>query len=197
MTDYQRAVAAILGVPRQVFAGHSTWGPLEEFLGTSLPEDYKKLVDEYAPVQVNSHLYLEHPANTHFPLGQWISEVVEDFRGIEWEPAASCPGFEDDGPTFGSRSGMIPLASTDRGEYVFLAPGIDGDRRRILSCGRSEQDFYEYRMDFTEWLYRYLRGEEMFEPGHSDLYPGPVRLESLPTSGDDPKSEWYGPDRDI
>ncbi|MFB7588881.1 SMI1/KNR4 family protein [Streptomyces sp. NPDC056169] len=197
MVDYHEAVTALLGEPRHVFAGHDAWRPCEEALGAPLPPDYRRLVDEYAPIQLNGHLYLDHPANAHSPLGQWMADVIEDFQDVEWEPEASCPGFEIDGPIFGGGSGMIPLASTDRSQYVFVAPGTEGHRWRILSCGRDEQDFHEHQMDFSEWLYRYLMGEEMFEPGQSDFYPGPVRLESRPTSGDDEKSDWYGPDRGL
>ncbi|TGZ12773.1 hypothetical protein DV517_68570 [Streptomyces sp. S816] len=49
------------------------------------------------------------------------------------------------------------------------------------------QDFYEYRMSFAEWLYRYLAGEDMFGPGSAAFYPGPVVFESMPmAAGDEP-----------
>ncbi|MER6481787.1 hypothetical protein [Streptomyces filamentosus] len=36
-------------------------------------------------------------------------------------------------------------------------------------------------MTFAEWLYRYLTGEEMAGWDSATSYPGPVRLEYLPT----------------
>ncbi|MCC0093230.1 SMI1/KNR4 family protein [Streptomyces flavotricini] len=188
MTDrYVQATMDVLGAARDVFSGHDTWRPLEEAIDAQLPDDYKALIDAYGPVQVNGHLYLEHPANPFYPLRTWISETIEDFRDVDWG--------EEDSPQFGGKAGLIPIASTDRGEYAFLAPGNDGGQSRIFSCGRDEPDLYEHRMTFAEWLYRYLAGEEMFSPGHRDFYPGPVRLESLPTAAGDRSSKWYGQER--
>ncbi|WP_030720007.1 hypothetical protein [Streptomyces sp. NRRL S-237] len=197
INDYHQAVVGLLGEPRHVFANHGAWQPVEESIGTSLPQDYKDLIDAYAPVQVNGHLFLEHPANEFYELRTWIDETVEDFQETDWEAGFSCPGYEKSGPSFGGHGGMIPLACTDRSEYIFLAPGIDSGQWRILSCGRDWNDFYEHHMEFSEWLYRYLTGEDMFEPGQGVFYPGPVRLESLPIAAGDPQSEWFGPDRGI
>ncbi|WP_432128382.1 SMI1/KNR4 family protein [Streptomyces sp. bgisy082] len=184
MSDHRRAVAALLGEPRDVFAGHCAWRGIEEDLGVPLPQDYKQLVDAYAPVRINGHLYLEHPANEFYRLGQWISETLDD---VESEGL----GRND----AGEASGLIPLACTDRGEYVFAAPGNDGERWRVLSRSRDEPEFYEHRMSFSEWLCKYLEGGEMFGPGHAVPPNGPVRMESLPTAAGERISEWYGPER--
>ncbi|MFG2978218.1 SMI1/KNR4 family protein [Streptomyces sp. NPDC048331] len=125
INDYHQAVVGLLGKPMHVFANHVAWQPIEESIGTSLPQDYKDLIDAYAPVQVNGHLRLEHPVNESYELGAWIDETVEDFQEMDWEAGFSCPGYEKSGPSFGGHGGMIPLACTDRSEYVFLAPGIN------------------------------------------------------------------------
>lgn len=187
MDHYVQATMGVLGAARNVFPGHDAWRPLEEAIEAPLPDDYKALVDAYGPVLINGHLYLEHPANPFYPLGTWVSESIQEFRDAEWG--------EEGPPQFGGKDGLIPVASTDRGEYVFLTPRNDGGQSRILSCGRDDPDLYEHRMTFAEWLYRYLAGEEMFSPGQSDFYPGPVRLESLPTATGHRKSEWYGRER--
>lgn len=66
---------------------------------------------------------------------------------------------------------------------------------RILACNGDEQDFYEYRMPFGEWLYRYLTGEDMPGPGSAVFYPGPVVFESMPMAAGDEPITWIGPDR--
>ncbi|MFF0751927.1 SMI1/KNR4 family protein [Streptomyces sp. NPDC004267] len=184
---------AVLGEPRNVFAGHNAWQSVEDEMGVALPYDYKHLVDAYGPVQLNGHLYLEHPANTFYPLGKWISDTIDTLRDIEQDREIS--GAHHLGPVFGRKYDLIPLTRTDRGEYAFLDLAIDGGQTRILTCDRDETDLHEHRMMFSEWLYRYLEGQEMFSPGHSDYYPGPLLLESLPTGMNDIHSEWYGPDR--
>ncbi|MFD0227564.1 hypothetical protein ACWGPD_04340 [Streptomyces hirsutus] len=55
--------------------------------------------------------------------------------------------------------------------------------------------YYEYRMSFSEWLYRYLVGEDMFGQGSGVFHPGPIVFESMPMSETDTTVSWEGPDR--
>ncbi|WP_033354939.1 SMI1/KNR4 family protein [Kitasatospora aureofaciens] len=62
MRDYLAEVFSMLGPGGDRFASPEAWTDLEAELGTELPEDYKAVVDAYAPMQINGHLYLKHPA---------------------------------------------------------------------------------------------------------------------------------------
>ncbi|MEV6614543.1 SMI1/KNR4 family protein [Streptomyces sp. NPDC051051] len=166
---------------------------MERELGVSLPRDYKRIVTGYAPVQVNVHLFLRRPSAERWNLGQWMKETVTAFTRSNLTDA-QCPGFPE-GPLFGGPDGLVPLASTDRGECLFgVADAPSGDRR-LLACNGDEQDFHEYRMPFSEWLYRYFSGESMFGPGSAVFYPGPILFESLPMATSTPLTTWYGPER--
>ncbi|MFE9173318.1 SMI1/KNR4 family protein [Streptomyces kebangsaanensis] len=166
---------------------------LERCLGARLPADYKTIVDHYGPVQLNGHLFLSHPATDRWNLGRWMDKTVELFSGSDLADA-ECPGFPD-GPVFGGPDGLIPLISTDRGEYAFGIVGKAGKGWSILTCDGDEQDFYEYQMPFSEWLHRYLTGEDMFGPGSAVFYPGPVVFESMPTTEVEQSRTWLGPER--
>lgn len=183
----------MLGEPDSRCADPDVWSGLERERGLVLPADYKWLVDAYAPIQVNGHLYLEHPAGPGVNLSSFMSEVIEAFRATSWDEDVLCPGFESSGPLFGGKEGMTPLCGSDRGEYVFLAPGVDGEPCPILTCDGDEQDFYEYRMSFAEWLYRYLTGGDMIGPDSAAFSPGPLLLRRWPEGRQG--IEWYGPDR--
>ncbi|MDX3245088.1 SMI1/KNR4 family protein [Streptomyces sp. ME18-1-4] len=158
----------------------------------SLPGDYKHIVVRYAPVQTNGHLFLHHPATERWNLGQWMERTVTAFSSSDLTEA-KCPGFPG-GPLFGGPGGLIPMVSTDRGEYLF---GVADDSGGwcLLACNGDEQDFYDYQISFSEWLYRYLAGEPMFGPGSAVFYPGPVVFEGLPMTPSDPFDTWDGPDR--
>lgn len=58
MTDYLPAVMAMLGPAQNQYADPAAWDRLHAELGIRLPTDYQTLVDAYAPIQLNSHLYL-------------------------------------------------------------------------------------------------------------------------------------------
>jgi hypothetical protein len=166
---------------------------LETELGVQLPADYKLLVDGYGPVQVNGHLFFGHPATSRWNLAEEVRKTVEAFSRSDLTEA-ECPGFPD-GPLFGGPSGLIPLVDTDRGEYVFGAVDAASGEWRLLTCDGDEQDFYEYHMSFSEWLYRYLIGEDMFGSGSAVFYPGPIVFESMPMTASDRSVTWHGPER--
>lgn len=202
MTDYLRAVFDMLGPGENRYDDPAAWLRLEQDLGRGLPTDYKAIVDAYAPVQLNGHLYLaSHPASAWRSLGEAIRSDCESWD--EWrawesedlEPAAD-PRLICNRPqiAFGTADGLIPLAGTDQGAALFLAPEVHGYPDGMVVQG-SEGDWAGHPMSFAEWLYRYLMGEEMAGWGSAAFYPGPVRLEYLPAGPDERTREVYGPER--
>ncbi|MEU6972103.1 SMI1/KNR4 family protein [Kitasatospora aureofaciens] len=201
MRDYLADVFAMLGPGEQRFASPSAWAELEAEIGTHFPEDYKTVVDAYAPMQINGHLYLSHPATERWNLGKKIRETSQAWAGLDWnradwlEPEENIRVVLDlQEVTFGTKDGLIPITSTDRGEYIFLAPLPDRTGHRICAV-EHDGSWYEYRMSFSEWLYRYLVGEDMVGPNSSAFHPGPVLLEPLPMSPGDRPAPMYGPER--
>jgi hypothetical protein len=191
--NFEDAVIGILGPARSGSLREVDWGLLKRRLGVSLPCDYKRIIVRYAPVQVNVHMFLHHPSTERWNLGQWMEGTVAAFSSRDLT-GAQCPGFPG-GPVFGGAGGLTPLLSTDRGEYLFGAVKHPSEEWRFLACNGDEQDFYEYRVSFAEWLYRYLSGESMFGPGSAVFYPGPVEFEGMPMTATEPFDTWYGPDR--
>ncbi|MDD9380856.1 SMI1/KNR4 family protein [Streptomyces sp. ZAF1911] len=204
MTDHLQAVFTMLGPAENRYNDPVAWLHLEQELGRRLPADYKAIVDAYAPVQLNGNLYLSsHPACAWRNLGQEIRSEAEsrsewrswesDDLGPDADPRVICNRPQI---TFGSSDGLIPLASTDQGAAVFLAPEVHGYSDGIVVQG-SEGDWAGHAMDFAEWLYRYLAGEEMAGWASAALHPGPVLLEYLPTGPDERTREAHGPDQDM
>jgi hypothetical protein len=187
----------MLGDPPMRYRDPDAWRKLENELGTDLPADYKEIVDAYAPLHLNRHLYLSHPATERWNLGNWIRSTAESWSGIDWDsaepegdPRASL-GVEE--LTFGTAGGLIPIATTDRGDTIFFAPG-GGFEGGVLFV-ENEGEFFEYSMTFSEWLYRWLIGEDVTGPNSSAFYPGPVALQDLPMTPDERPDRRYGPDR--
>ncbi|MFF8607692.1 SMI1/KNR4 family protein [Streptomyces sp. NPDC015346] len=191
--NHMEALLVMMGEPRKVSADSTAaWGRIEERLDVAVPDDYKEIVEAYAPVQVNWHLYFLHPCED---LENWMRQTIETFRETTWDEDVMCPGFEEAGPQFGGRAGMVPLATTDRGEYVFAARGENSNDWRILTCDGDEQDFYEYQMGFAEWLHGYLIGGDMVGPGSSVYHPGPLRMERWTRVPGESPLIWEGPAR--
>ncbi|MEU3086605.1 SMI1/KNR4 family protein [Streptomyces massasporeus] len=191
--NFTESVIHMLGPASNGPSVATAWGALERELGIELPADYKEIVGGYAPVQLNRHLFLNHPSTSRWNLRRWMEETIDSFSRSDLMEA-ECPGFPD-GPLFGGPTGLIPLVDTDRGEYVFGVFGIETRSWTLLACDGDEQDFHEYRISFSEWLYRYLIGEDMFGPDSAVFYPGPVVFESMPLNESERSTSWHGPER--
>ncbi|WP_234042484.1 SMI1/KNR4 family protein [Streptomyces marianii] len=197
-SNYLQQVLEMLGGPTARYRNSVAWQALEDNLGAGLPGDFKAIADAYAPVVHNGHLYLNHPATKRWNLGEWTRSTAEAWSQVVWEegdlegdPRPSLGVFD---LTFGTAEGLIPLASTDRGETIFYAPrGAQGQGSLFVEDGEGE--FFEYAMGFAEWLYRYLVGEDMAGPETSSFYPGPVILRDLPMMPDERPPTRRGPDR--
>lgn len=197
MTDYRAAAMAMLGPAQNRYAKPSAWDRLHTELGIQLPADFRVLVDAYAPIQLNGHLSLHHPATERWNLGQWIRDTVRAWSEVPWDELGldadedPCRLFGLEELSFGTRNGLWPIASTDRGETIFLLAAADTPRILVSY----DEIRAEHRMSFSEWLYRYLIGEDMAGPNSSAFYPGPVKLQHLPMSADERPEPWYGPNR--
>ncbi|MFI2739188.1 SMI1/KNR4 family protein [Streptomyces sp. NPDC018711] len=194
-SEFLDRVLAMLGDPPQEHADPAAWLRLEAELGFSLPEDYKVIVDAYAPVKLNHHLYLDHPATDRWNLAAGIRRTSEAWAQVPWDDDVDGDprvvlGLDE--MEFGTRRGLTPIASADSGQTVFLA---HKDSRDLLFVEDGDGEFFEYSMSFSEWLFRYLIGEDMCGPNSSYFYPGPVVLESRPLQPGDQVIRRQGPDR--
>ncbi|QRX96445.1 SMI1/KNR4 family protein [Streptomyces noursei] len=190
-------VFAMLGEPAWCYADPEAWAALEEELGVALPNDYKRIIDSYGPVELNGHLSLEHPATERWNLAEQMRGTAQVWSEVSWEDVDlepdPCSSLGIPEIRFGTPDGLIHAVSTNGGEAVFLGKGVIRRNWRIFVA--LDDEFYEYDMSFSEWLYRYLIGENMTGPYSSAPVPGPVKLESLPMSADDTPITWYGPHR--
>ena len=151
-------------------------------------------------MQINGHLTLSHPASEWWNLGDGIRSASEAWAESKWESSITGP---DDDPrvfcqlpqlSFGTAQGLTPIAATDQGAAVFVAPSVHGFSDGVVVQG-AEGDWVGHPMTFAEWLYRYLIGEELAGWDSTAFYPGPVWLEYPPAGPGQPAREAYGPDR--
>ncbi|MGW4031693.1 SMI1/KNR4 family protein [Streptomyces sp. NPDC004838] len=197
--DYLARVFAMLGDRSSRSPAPGSWEGIEQALGFSLPGDYKKIIDRYAPVRLNAHLYLHHPGTERWNLKDWVLSTIQAWSEVdEWDDFD-----EGDDPRlffgasevrFGVRDGLTPILNSDRGETIFFSPR-SGERPEAIFVEGGDGDFHHYPLSFSEWLYRHLIGEHMTGPADGIFYAGPVKFISLPMASGDPEIVWYGPER--
>ncbi|MFF1839081.1 hypothetical protein ACFVXE_33630 [Streptomyces sp. NPDC058231] len=76
--------------------------------------------------------------------------------------------------SFGTRNGLWPIASTDRGETIFLISATSVPRLLVSY----DETWAEHRMSFAEWLYRYLIGDDMTGPNSAAFYPAQCKCDT-------------------
>ncbi|MFD5976888.1 SMI1/KNR4 family protein [Streptomyces bacillaris] len=191
------AVMGVLGPPAPQRARTAdAWREIESDLGFTLPDDYKIIVDAYAPVRLYEHLYLHHPTTEHWNLRRWMSETITAWSAVDWEEEIDGDPREVLGTAhlrFGTPDGLTPLVESTRGETIFFARNKAG--APVIFAENGQVEFYCQAVPFSEWLRQYLNGENAVGPGSGIFYPGPVKFTSLPMTPQAPQSEWYGPDR--
>ncbi|MFX4293309.1 SMI1/KNR4 family protein [Streptomyces bohaiensis] len=195
---YLEALLAMLGEPRGHGEDAAAWARLETELGCELPADFKRVSELHAPVEINGHMSLHHPATQKWNLAERIAGVARAFGEVAWDwefmAGDPRPALGTTELTFGGPGGLVPVLGTDRGERVFWAPRVV-DRGGQVFCLWDDDEFYRHDMSLSEWLYRYLVGKDLFGPNSAAFYPGPVQLKSLPMSYEDTPVVWYGPER--
>ncbi|WNO62445.1 hypothetical protein RPQ02_00805 [Streptomyces sp. AM2-3-1] len=113
MTDYLAAAMAMLGPAQNRHADPAAWDRLHAELGIQLPPDYRIVVDAFAPIQINGHLYLSHPATERWNLGQHIRGQIQAWSEVPWDDldldADEDPRqlFGLDELSFGTRNGAV------------------------------------------------------------------------------------------
>ncbi|MFF3555033.1 SMI1/KNR4 family protein [Streptomyces tsukubensis] len=202
--DHLAKVLAMLGEPITEPAPAADWQRAETAAGAALPEDYRIIVDRYAPVRLNHHLYLPRPGRARWNLENWIQETITAWNDVDWsgddwydDEAGVDPRLVlgSDTLVFGGPGGLIPLLGSDRGETVFFAPAAAGGADGQIFAEGGDGDFHHHPMPFAQWLYGYLTGANMTGPYSGILYEGPVQFASLPDGPGDPERIHYGPDR--
>lgn len=120
--EYLPRVMAVLGKETGRRLDPEVWERIEDDLGFALPDDYKALVDAYAPVKLNGHLILNHPETPRWNLREFIRDTCLAWSEIPW-------GDDVDGDPrvvlnlaemeFGTLHGLTPIASADSGQTIF------------------------------------------------------------------------------
>ncbi|WP_372351026.1 SMI1/KNR4 family protein [Streptomyces sp. KL116D] len=181
MTDYLAAV--MVGArpgPESLCEDPAAWDRLHLPTGIQLPPDYRVLVDAHTPPFRSMGTFTSPTPRPRG--GTWRVHPQHDqaWSEVSWDDLDAdedCLLFDLDELSFGTRNGLWPIASTDRGEFIFLIAAPDAPRFLVSF----DETWAEHRMSFAEWLYRYLIGEDMTGPNSAAFTPG-VRLQHLPMS---------------
>ncbi|MEV5128425.1 SMI1/KNR4 family protein [Streptomyces decoyicus] len=132
------------------------WTSTEAELGTSLPGDYKELIDRLGGGRAEEYLYLLEPGspNAHYDLVAHTRERAEAYEEI-WEVEEKPAELRAEG------SRILPWATTDNGEWLFwlALPGQHPDAWTVMLNEARGDTWEHYDMNCTDFLHAALTGE--------------------------------------
>ncbi|WP_105974989.1 SMI1/KNR4 family protein [Streptomyces geranii] len=170
MSDY---LESLLG-DRERFrpAAPESWNAIEDWLGKTLPVDYKKFVDGYGDAIFWSHLFVPHPAG-----GDPLLKFMQEERRYLHDSYAEVLDIPD--AVRESWEYVVPWAYHDwNGDVCLLVPGVDDDQWNVAVAFRQCPGFLWVEGGVSEFL-RIIVREKKFPRG----WPaGDVRWQSMPDS---------------
>ncbi|MCC7423419.1 MAG: SMI1/KNR4 family protein [Planctomycetaceae bacterium] len=94
------------------------WNSLEQELGTSLPDDYKRFCDVYGPGSINGHIWINHPSVLR--PGVTLREAWLRIRERLREYAAMNDAYEPpEDPALSNADLFLPCGGSDNGHIFF------------------------------------------------------------------------------
>ncbi|MGI5197358.1 SMI1/KNR4 family protein [Streptomyces sp. CA-288835] len=165
-------------VPTASTPSGKDWRLIEDEVGTSLPRDYKELIDTYGGGLFDNCLWLLEPgcANKHYDLLTEIRERAEAFE-LLWGHGEEKPSeLEEEG------SRVIPWATTENGEFVFWLArfGQEPDTWTVMVNEGRGAEWEHHQMTCTSFLLAVLEGDVRSEI----LWELPVAEHKFRPSGD-------------
>ncbi|MCK1798666.1 SMI1/KNR4 family protein [Streptomyces sp. XM4193] len=151
------------------------WGRVEAGIDSSLPRDYKELIDSCGGGLIDEYLLLFEPDSGHraYDLKRAFDQRTEA-NEILWDLEPPPPEVTE------NDARLIPWATTDNGEYLYWAAvkGVPPEEWRVLINDASSTLWETYDMTCTEFLAsalnrdvvsgilwsRFPRGEHTFRP---------------------------------
>lgn len=125
------------------------WGRVEAGICSSLPRDYKELIDSCGGGLVDEYLLLLEPGSSHraYDLERVLGQRLEA-NEILWDLEPPPPEVTED------NARLIPWATTDNGEYLYwaAAKGVPPEEWRVLINDASSTVWETYGMTCTEFL---------------------------------------------
>ena len=132
------------------------WESAEEQLSTTLPSDFKELIDTYGGGLIDNYMLLLEPNS---PNGVYdlldLTAQREEANAALWEFGDRPPEMED------GDNRLVCWGTTDNGEYLFwlVRPGDTADQRTIMINSASGEDWERYELTVTQFLLDILSGE--------------------------------------
>ena len=150
-------LTALLGEPPERRPSADDWAEVENYVGCSLPRDYKAFMDAYGNGEISEELVVFHPRGST-PLLERMRETNEMFD--EWR-GQSGDVFDDEYPYpfHPAPGGLISWGYDHSGnEYFFLPCDPNPDRWKIVTmvheigCDTFDGPFTDFVLEFIERL---------------------------------------------
>lgn len=142
------------------------WRVIERQMETSLPNDYKELIDRMGGGYLEEYMYILEPdcRNRHYDLVDMTDERT-DVNDFFFDEEGKPPELQAKG------SFLIPWATTDNGEYLFwrCLPGQHPNKWTIMINQGRDWTWEHINLNCTDFLHASLKKEVRSEILYDDF----------------------------
>jgi hypothetical protein len=142
------------------------WIAAERSLGTSLPDDYKALIDAYGTGSFNDFIYVLNPfaANENLNMVQRRKPLLDAYRTMKRSTPEQLPD-----PAYPEPGGLLPWAVTDNGNVFYWHTAGDPSAWQLVIFDGDHVEHERYELSTTTFLAQLLSGEIQSELLPEDL----------------------------
>ncbi len=136
------------------------WEKYEKEMNIIFPKDYKKFINEYGTGTINNFFWFLTPFDEDNNINYSIKskEMISNYlMGKEMMPEYYT--YE----MYPKKGGLLPWGYTENGDELYWKTEENMDKWKIVVCGSGPSDALEYDMSFSEFLYKYFKGELICE----------------------------------
>lgn len=144
------------------------WPEVERILGTTLPDDYKRLINAYGTGKFSQFLYVLNPFAQKTERNFWRikNDILDAYRASRRQFPEDFPD-----PPFPELHGFLPWARTDNGNEIYWQTSGEPDQWPIIMFESRRGSLERYELAPTEFITGLLSGGIK-----SNIFPSPDRL---------------------
>lgn len=148
------ALSRLMPPPSDPRETSGSWSEVEASLGTPLPEDYKRFIDQYGSGAINGFVTVFNPFSRRpgLSLLEQSKQNLETLRTLH--DAFGEPRPYELHPAL---SGLLPVAITDNGDVVHWLTDVEPSKWSIVVNEARSPDYEHFACDLTTFLAGVLR----------------------------------------
>lgn len=148
------------------------WKRVERELGTTLPKEYKRLVNRYSTLIINEFLCILNPFDYYYNNLIDRGDIILDAYLVSKSNDPEAFNL----PVFPEKNGILPFGYTVNGDELYWRTNKDIRLWSIIVYETRSDEYSEYHMDILEFIYKLCTKQFECPAFPEDLFDNGIEL---------------------